>query len=75
MGPSSFIFNDIDRLRPCEKYESNLRGYIKKMIDKKRLYGKDDNDLPVYRCFSSEYDSPEMYKFPNPTDPMNLRSL
>ena len=65
MGPMSFIFNDIDRIKPIEKYDNNLRGCIKIMLEKDR-YGKK---------YGSGYESPEMSRFPNPKNLMNYRAL
>jgi hypothetical protein len=40
MGPIGFIFNDLERIKPVEKLERNLRGCIKKMLEKDRGDGK-----------------------------------
>ena len=39
MGPIAFIFNDLERIKPVEKLERNLRGSIKKMIERERGNG------------------------------------
>lgn len=36
MGPINFVFNDLDRIRPVEKYEAYIQPALKRMVERER---------------------------------------
>ena len=44
MGPISFVFNDLDRIRPIQNhYDPDLKGYMRKLCVRNRYRNEGPN--------------------------------